>query len=39
MKDEIITLYENGFAIEEIADEIGCEETTVLQVLEENNML
>lgn len=39
MVDEIITLYKMGFAIEEIAEEIGCEETKVFEVLQENELL
>lgn len=39
MDDEIITLYDNGFAIEEIADELGCSETEVFEVLLENEIL
>lgn len=39
MVDEIITLYKMGYAIEEIAEAVGVEETKVFQVLEENDML
>ena len=39
MVDEIITLYKMGYAIEEIAETVGVEETKVFEVLEENNML
>lgn len=39
MVDEIITLYKMGYAIEEIAETVGVEETKVFEVLEGNNML
>lgn len=39
MVDEIITFYKMGYAIEEIAETVGVEETKVFEVLEENNML
>lgn len=39
MIDEIITLYKMGYAIEEIAESVGIEETKVFEILEENDML
>lgn len=39
MEDEIMNLYDGGFAIEEIADELGISESEVLRVLEKNDYL
>lgn len=39
MEDEIMILYDNGFAIEEISEELGISESEVLRVLERNDYL
>lgn len=39
MEDYVIELWNSQYNIEDIADEIGIDETTVVEILEENDLL